>query len=408
MLSVHSSPVGELGTRDTGGMSVYIRELARQLGRRGHGIDIYTRVDASSQRQIAELDENVRLIQLRAGENGHLHRLALYPHLADFFRELEEFRARRGLNYHLIHSHYWLSGRVGNWAQKQWKIPHIFMFHTVGAVKNNTAGSEKEPEIRMATEKQLARQCDRILVATDNERDHLVQHYGASPETIGVVPCGVNLDLFRPLNKVSARQELGFDQNESIVLFVGRFAPLKGIDRLMQATARLKDHERLRLVIVGGDGQNTAEAKHLQRLSRRLGIQSLVNFVGRIPQDKLPPYYSAADLLVVPSYYESFGLVALESLASGTPVIATNVGAMQSILQDGRTGRVVNNGSATLLAETIQSFISRSFPASADAIRASVLRFGWENVASAMIDEYAAVLRQYHFPTCCCGKVSSL
>jgi D-inositol-3-phosphate glycosyltransferase len=389
-------------------MSVYIRELARQLGRRGHGVDIYTRVDASSQKQVAQLDENVRLIQLRTGENGHLHRLALYPYLADFFRELEEFRARRGLNYQLIHSHYWLSGRVGSWAQKQWKVPHIFMFHTVAAVKNNTVGSEKEPEIRTATEKHLARQCDRILVATDNEKDHLVQHYGASPETIGVVPCGVNLDLFRPFNKVRARQELGFDQNESIVLFVGRFAPLKGIDRLMQATAYLKNHKRLRLVIVGGDGQNTPAAKHLHRLSRRLGIQSLVAFVGRIPQDKLPPYYSAADVLVVPSYYESFGLVALESLASGTPVIATKVGAMESILQDSSTGRVVNNGSATVLAENIQSFISRSFPASADAIRASVLRFSWENVASAMIDEYAAVLRQYHLTTCCCGKVSSL
>jgi len=408
MLSVHSSPVGELGTRDTGGMSVYIRELARQLGRQGHWVDIYTRVNPPPKNQIHELYEKVRLIQLGAGNNGHLHKLAFYPHLADFFREVEEFKARQALDYHLIHSHYWLSGRVGSWAQESWNVPHIFMFHTVGAVKNNTLGSEKEPELRTATEKYLAKHCDRILVATEKERGHLVQHYEASPETIGVVPCGVNLDLFRPSNKARTRQQLGFAQNESVVLFVGRFAPLKGIDRLLEAAAYLKNHERLRLVIVGGDGQDTPESKHLQKLSRNLGIQNLVTFVGRIPQDKLPPYYSAADVLVVPSYYESFGLVALESLASGTPVVATKVGAMESILQDGKTGQVVSNGSATLLADGIRSFISRSNPISADTIRASVLRFSWENVASAMIDEYTAVLQQYNFATCCCGKVSSL
>ncbi len=408
MLSVHSSPVGELGTKDTGGMSVYIRELARELGSRGYWVDIYTRVNASQKNQLAELYENVRLIQLRVGNNGHMHKLALYPYLADFFRELEEFKASQSFDYHLIHSHYWLSGRVGTWAQERWNVPHVFMFHTIGAVKNNTVGSEKEPGLRTATEKHLARHCDRILVATDKERDHLMQHYGACPETIGVVPCGVNLDLFRPLNKTRARQQLGFTQDESIVLFVGRFAPLKGIDRLLEAAAYLQHHQRLRLVIVGGDGQRTPETQNLQRLSRRLGIQDSVTFVGRIEQDKLPPYYSAADVLVVPSYYESFGLVALESLASGTPVVATKVGAMESILQDGKTGHVVSNGSPILLANGIEAFISRSLPVSADAIRASVLRFSWENVASTMIDEYAAVLRQYHFYTCCCGKVSSL
>jgi D-inositol-3-phosphate glycosyltransferase len=280
------------------------------------------------------------------------------------------------------------------------------MFHTVGAVKNNTVGSEKEPELRTATEKHLARDCDRILVATDRERDHLIQHYGASPETIGVVPCGVNLDLFRPLDKAASRRQLGFAQDESIVLFVGRFAPLKGIDRLMETVAHLQHHKRLRLVIVGGDGLGTPESQNLQRLSRDLGIQNSVTFVGRIEQDNLPPYYSAADVLVVPSHYESFGLVALESLASGTPVVATKVGAMESILRDGETGHVVENGSSRLLANGIETFISRAHPPSADAIRSTVLRFSWANVASAMLDEYAAVLRHYHLGTCCCGNVS--
>ena len=403
MLSVHSSPIGELGTKDTGGMSVYVRELARELGNRGHLVDIYTRQNGSPESPVATLYENVRLIHLRVGNNGHMNKLALYPHLDDFFRKLDRFRMGESLDYDVIHSHYWLSGRVGSWAQARWEVPHVFMFHTVGAVKNNTVGSEKEPELRTAVEKNLTRNCDRILVATGKERDHLLQHYGASPEIIGVVPCGVNLDLFRPLDKATARQRVGFAPDESIVLFVGRFAPLKGIDRLMEAVAQLQGYQRLRLVIVGGDGPRTPEAMRLRRLSRKLGIHGSVSFVGRVEQDNLPPYYSAADVLVLPSYYESFGLVALESLASGTPVVATKVGAVENILRQGETGHVVSNGSPFSLANGIEEMISRSNPPSAEVIRRTVLRFGWENVASAMVEEYTAVLRQYHLATCCCG-----
>jgi D-inositol-3-phosphate glycosyltransferase len=389
-------------------MSVYVREVARELGNRGHLVDIYTRLNGSGQKQITELYDNVRLIYLRAGTNGHMSKLALYANLDEFFIELQGFRTREALDYDLIHSHYWLSGRVGSWVQADWGVPHVFMFHTIGAVKNTTLGSEKEPELRTANEKHLARNCDRILVATDKEKDHLMQHYGASSEIIGVVPCGVNLDLFRPLNKAVARQQLGFAQDEFIVLFVGRFAPVKGIKRLMAAMVQLQHYQRLRLLIVGGGGHHTLEAKSLLRLSRELSIHDLVTFVGRVEQDRLPPYYSAADVLVVPSHYESFGLVALESLASGTPVVATKVGAMETILREGETGHLVSNGSASLLSKGIEKFISSPNGLSADEVRASVLRFSWANVASAMIDEYAAVIRQDNFETCCCSKVSIL
>jgi D-inositol-3-phosphate glycosyltransferase len=393
MFSVHSSPIGELGAKDTGGMSVYVRELARELGNRGHRVDIYTRLNGSRQKQIAPLSDNVRLIHLRAGKIGQMNKLALYGHLDDFFKELQKFRTRESLHYDLVHSHYWLSGRVGSWAQEHWKVPHVFMFHTVGAVKNSTAGSEKEPELRTDIEKYLAQKCDRILVATDREKDHLVQHYGACAETIGVVPCGVNLDLFRPLDKAVARRQLGLAQDESIVLYVGRFAPVKGIERLMEAIAHLQHHQRFRLLIVGGDGDGAPEYKSFRRLARKLSIEDSVTFIGRIEHDGLPPYYSAADVLAVPSHYESFGLVALESLASGTPVVATKVGAMESILREGETGHVVNNGSPRSIADGIETFISRPHAPSADEVRASVFRFSWANVASAIIDEYATVLR---------------
>jgi D-inositol-3-phosphate glycosyltransferase len=393
MLSVHSSPVGELGAKDTGGMSVYVREVARQLGRRGHFVDIFTRLNDSEQKQLVQLNENVRLIHLRAGDAGQMSKLALYPHLDEFFKELESFRNRESLDYDLIHSHYYLSGRVGNWARVRWRVPHVFMFHTVGAVKNITVGSEKEPELRLAIEKQLASNCDRILVATDEERGHLIQHYGTSPEAIGVVPCGVSLDLFRPMNQAKARRQLGFRHDESIVLFVGRFAPVKGVDRLLEAIAHLQHHQRLRLVIVGGDGNDAPELRGFRRLAGKLSIQDSVTFAGRIEQTKLPTYYSAADVLAVPSHYESFGLVALESLASGTPVVATKVGAMESILREGETGHVVNNGSPRLLAKGIEKIISNSHGPSPQEIRASVTKYGWSNVASAIIDEYEAVLK---------------
>lgn len=395
MFSIHSSPIGELGTKNTGGMSVYIRELARHLGVFGHCVDIYTRLNGTKHNQIIELYDNVRLIHLSAGSNGYVHKLALYYYLSDFLRALEGFKNQEGLHYDLIHSHYWLSGRLGSWVQDRWNIPHIVMFHTLGIIKNIAGVADREPDLRIATENKLARTCQRILAPTDREKENLLKYCHTSAEKIGVVPCGVNLDLFRPMDKAAARQRLGFDEDESIVLYVGRFDPIKGIDRLLEAMAYLKHLKRMRLVIIGGDGPDTAEHQNLQQLSGKFGIQKSVRFVGRVEQNKLPPYYSAADALVVPSYYESFGLVGLESLACGTPVVATRVGAMERILEDGKTGHVVADATPRGLANSIEKIISNSANPllSAQAIRASVLKYGWSNVASAVVNEYDTVFR---------------
>jgi D-inositol-3-phosphate glycosyltransferase len=398
MLSIHSSPIGELGKKDTGGMSVYVRELARALGKRGHRIDIFTRLqDPTWQRQV-QLYENVRLIHLRAGDNGYMPTLALYPYLDDFFLELERFRASEQLHYDLIHSHYWLSGQVGMRLQERWMVPHMFMFHTLGMLKNITVKDEHESELRIVTEKDLVQNCQRILAATEREKEHLLRYYGAHPERVCVVPCGVNLDLFRPIDKKSARSQLGFADDESIVLYVGRLAPIKGIDRLLQAMTHLKLLKPARLLIVGGDDHHTRESRDLQRLSKKLGIQDAVTFVGRVDHERLPPYYCAADVLVLPSHYETFGLVALEAIASGTPVVATQVGAMETILREGETGSVVASGTPRLLAAGIGKFLAGSWAGvlSAAAIRASVFGFGWNTVASAIIDEYATLLQEYH------------
>jgi D-inositol-3-phosphate glycosyltransferase len=318
----------------------------------------------------------------------------LHPYLGDFSRRLEGFRAAEGIHYDLIHSHYWLSGQVGQWLHERWRVPHMVMFHTLGALKNLTVQEEQESELRIATERELVRTCQRILAATEREKADLLRYYGAGPEKVGVVPCGVNLELFHPLDKKKARQKLGYADDEAIVLYVGRLSPSKGADLLLKAMSFLKRRCGVRLVIIGGDDDQTPESQNLQRLSRELGIHDAVVFVGRVEHEKLPPYYSAADVVVVPSRYETFGLVALEALASGTPVVATPVGAMESIIQQGRSGEVVANGSPESLAAGIERFLAKRLngAVSTTAIRATVDGFAWSRVASAIIREYATLL----------------
>ncbi len=393
MLSVHSCPVGKLGSRDTGGMSVYIRELARELGRRGHAVDIYTRAHDPAEAQIVQLGDNARVIHLQAGEVEPIDKLAVYSHLEDFACALENFRVSKGLQYDLIHSHYWLSGWVGRRIQRWWDVPHIIMFHTLGALKNAIGVGQSEPALRIMAEKELVRDCHRIIAATDKGKRELVSYYGASPETICVIPCGVNLELFRHIDKEVARRNLGLN-GDSIILFVGRIDPLKGIDKLLMALPGLDIRNNLKLLVIGGGEDSKSEMERLQRLSQSLCIQDSVTFAGIVEQKELPLYYSAADVCVIPSYYESFGLVALESLACGTPIVATKVGCIESVVRQGQNGYMLKDNVPVRLADRIAALLSDS-NRSADSIRASVDRFAWSHIAEAMIPEYNAVLKEY-------------
>jgi D-inositol-3-phosphate glycosyltransferase len=401
MLSVHSCPTRRLGGKDTGGMSVYIRELARELGRRGHWVDIYTRAHDPTDHQIVELGENARLIHLEAGGVQDIHKLVVYSYLADLLCELESFTDRNGLQYDLIHSHYWLSGWLGRCIQRSWDVPHIMMFHTLGAVKNAIGMGEDEPELRIWAEKQLAKDCHRIIAATEGEEEDLIRYCGASPETISVIACGVNLDLFQPIDKEVARRQLGLD-GDGIILFVGRIDPLKGIDRLLMAMTYLERWQGARLVIVGGDDDSEAELERLRSLTRELHIQDSVTFAGPVGHEELPSYYSAAQVCVIPSYHETFGLVALESLACGTPVVAAAVGGIESVVRQDETGYVVRDNTPLRLADSIAAVLSRSDGGgwSASSTRASVLRFGWANIAQAVIEEYRQVLGNYAARVC--------
>jgi D-inositol-3-phosphate glycosyltransferase len=400
MLSIHSCPLGKVGGENTGGMSVYIRELGRELGRRGHLVDVYTRIHEPIHDQVVELGENARLIHLKAGEE-ETHKLQLYSHVGDFAGNLENFRKENGLRYDLIHSHYWLSGLVGERLQEWWDIPHMIGFHTLGAVKNAVGIGEYEPELRINAEKELVKDCHRIIASTERGKEDLITYYDAAPETISIIPCGVNLDLFRPIKRETARCHLGLN-GESIIVFVGRIIPLKGIDNMLKAMAYLEGKRRIKLVVIGGDDHSQAEIQRLKNLSRSLKIDESVIFLGSVKQEMLPFFYSAADLCVVPSYYESFGLVVLESLACGTPVVATKVGCAESVIRYGETGYVVTDNDPCCLADKISRLLSTPNGKTdfVRSVRASVAKYSWSNISEAIIEEYRSVLWDFSARVC--------
>jgi D-inositol-3-phosphate glycosyltransferase len=232
------------------------------------------------------------------------------------------------------------------------------MYHTLGLVKNAIGIGEGEPTLRIAAERDTVQDCQRIIVATEKEKQDLISYYGAKAEKVGVVPCGVNMELFRPIDKAFARQTLGL-KADKILLFVGRIDPLKGIDKLIKTIPLLKNQGNLKLVVVGGDENSRLELDELKQLAVQLNIQEAIDFRGLVKQEQLPYFYSAADVCIVPSYYESFGLVPLEALACGTPVVATDVGDLKHIIKQGETGYIVADNSPERLAIGINSILNR-------------------------------------------------
>jgi D-inositol-3-phosphate glycosyltransferase len=308
---------------------------------------------------------------------------------------LENHLEREERSYDLLHSHYWLSGVMGEWACQRWNLPHALMFHTIGAAKNESHPEEQEPELRLQAEKELARSCTHILATSEDEKRSIVRHCETPPGKVSVVPCGVNLERFQPLERAVARSRLEISQRDRILLFVGRFAQIKGIDRLISAMANLKQRADIRLVLVGGDGPRAPETLRFKRQVRELGIERTVQFAGRVVQEDLPEYYAAADALVIPSYSESFGLVALEALACGTPVLAARVGVIGELLQDSRLGRIVPDMSPPRLAESIIQYLSwlESHRPSPSHLRSSILHLEWSRIAAALLARYLEISR---------------
>jgi len=393
MISIHSCPLAVLGGRDTGGMNVYIKEVATELAKRGHAIDIYTKAHQPQHGPSINLGQNVRIIHLETGVDEDMPKLAIYDYIQRLASGAENFRKYNQLQYDLIHSHYWLSGLIGRQLQTLWRVPHAVMFHTLGAVKNSIGIGEYEPELRIESEREVISSCDRIIASTTKETEYLMKHYGASPDKITVIPCGVNLDLFQPVDKETARRELGLD-HQKVILFVGRMDPLKGLEQLLTALTYMDGEKPLLLLVVGGDAHSQDQVQSLQSMAKELNIEDRVTFVGSVAQSKLPLFYSASDVCAIPSYYESFGMVALESLACGTPIVANNVGGMKNIIRRSQMGRIVSDNSPHHMAGEISEVIYQSEDKERPikTLRDTVAEFSWSAIADKILGEYYRLL----------------
>jgi D-inositol-3-phosphate glycosyltransferase len=349
-------------------MNVYVRDLARELARRGHHVDVYTRSQHPGIPRISDgLGHGARMIHLRAGPERPYDKNRVYHHLPEFAEGVRAQMEVDHIHYDVVHSHYWLSGVVADELRKLSGSPMLHMFHTLGKMKDAVAqrAQDREVPLRIAVEEEIVRLADGLIAATPVERDQLTDLYGADATRIHVIPPGVDTALFHPLPARLSKERIDVCPDHSIILFVGRIEPLKGIDNLLLAIAQVvKDRPDLReslcVPIIGGDpegAQANAEMRRLQELREGLGIRDLVMFIGSRDQNMLPYFYSAAEMVVMPSDYESFGMVALEAMACGTPVIASDVGGLAFLVQDGSTGYRVRARDPAALALRIAQLL---------------------------------------------------
>jgi D-inositol-3-phosphate glycosyltransferase len=401
-LSVHTSPLDQPGCGDAGGLNVYVTEVAKRLAERGIEVDIFTRATSSEIPPTVELTPGVTVRNVTAGPFDGLDKNDLPAQLCAFTSGVmrEEAQHEPGW-YDVVHSHYWLSGQVGWLAKERWGVPLVHSMHTMAKVKNASLaeGDSPEPALRAIGEAQVVAAADRLIASTREEAAQLVELYDADPARVVTIAPGVDLDVFSAGDRGAARARLGLPADAVVLLFVGRIQPLKAPDVLLRAVAVLLDDEpalrdRLVVAVVGGpSGSGLAEPEHLAKLAGSLGIADLVTFELPAPQPVLADYYRAADVTVVPSYTESFGLVAVESQACGTPVVAARVGGLLTAVDDGASGVLVDGHEPCDYAAAIRRIVTEDAyrrSLSAGAVSHAV-GFGWPATVERLLEVYAAL-----------------
>lgn len=405
MLSVHTCPLALLGGKKTGGMNVYVRDFGRELGCFGIQVDVFTRSQDDCQPRVKhELGPGGRVIHVPAGPEKPIPVAEISNYLDEFADGVLAFAEAEGIHYDLIHSHYWLSGLVAEKLQQAWPhAPIVHMFHTLGHMKNLIAqdASERAPQDRLEGEARVMQIADRLIAATPAEEQQLLDYYAADPAKIRVIPPGVDLGRFHPTDKKEAKRKVGIPCGDANILFVGRIEPLKGVDTLLRAMSILQERHPAAiantcLAIVGGDPWRDdldTEMARLQQLRTELGIHNLVTFLGAKDQDILPYYYAAAEMVVMPSHYESFGMVALEAMAMGTPVIASEVGGLVHLIQPGVNGFHVPSRDPEALATRILTLLNDKALRQqlGQGARAYAKQYRWERIVTRMLDVYQEV-----------------
>ncbi len=405
MLSYHTCPLAKLGGQKTGGMNVYVRDFSQALAGTGVQVDVFTRLQPGCEPVVNhDLGPNCRVIHIPAGPDRLVSVQEMEAYLDEFTAGVLAFAAAEDIQYDLIHSHYWLSGLIGERLRAAWQgIPLVQMFHTLGHMKNAIARSPSEyaTPARLEGETHIVQVADRLIAATQAEEQQLIDCYGADRRKIAIVPPGVDLQRFRPLDRVQAMQSIGIPPYRKNILFAGRIEPLKGIDTLLGALAYLQAGQADKLAdvcvtIVGGDPWTPvpdSEMQRLQTMADDLGLYDLVTFAGSRDQDLLPYYFAAAEMVIVPSHYESFGMVALESMAMGTPVIASRVGGLAHLVVDGCNGYLVPAGDAVALAGRILDLLD------CEGCRAQMSRearayargYAWPKIVHRMLAVYSGL-----------------
>ena len=406
MLSAHTSPLEQPGTGDAGGMNVYVLELSRQLASRGIEVEIFTRATSRHQPPIVEAEPGIIVRHVAAGPFEGLQKNDLPSEMCGFVRDVLRVEVERDPgHFDLVHSHYWLSGQIGTVTRERWGVPLVHTMHTMAKVKNAqlAAGDVAEPIGRIAGEEDIVRLADRLIANTAEESRELVELYDADPKRIEVVHPGVDLDVFRSGRQLEARRALGVPDDAALVLFAGRIQPLKAPDVVIEAASRLLELDpslrvRLCVAVVGGpSGTGLDHPTALTDLSAGLGLDDVVTFVPTVDQLGLADWYAAASVVCVPSYNESFGLVAIEAQACGTPVVAACVGGLATAVSDGVTGVLVDGHDPADYAAALHPLLVD--PELREAMSAKAVRhaesFGWDVTAERTLAVYEEAIRAF-------------
>jgi len=400
-ISLHGDPLAKLGGPHHGGQNVYVKELSRYLGAFGLTVDVFSRWENEQQPEQEKYSRGTRVIRIPIGPPQEIQKEGLIKLLRDIAAWIPSYQIQQGLEYNLVHSHYYLSGAIGLHLKNTWGIPLVHTFHSLGVIKEEALGlGDPSPNARMEIEKRLCQSADRIIATNPQERDDLVQLYHTDPGKITIIPCGVNLDLFQPLSQEESKKEIAFPTDDFLITYVGRLENRKGIDTLLEAI-HLVDNPSIQAVIVGGPPTDKpflswaelAEEPYKKYMTMidEYGIEKQVTFTGGKSQDQLSRYYSAADITVIPSYYEPFGMTAIEAMACGSSVIASRVGGLKSTVIENKVGALFEPRDASQLAEKIKIIFDQ--PSMNVEFRKNARpyveeNFSWKSVAKSVAGVY--------------------
>lgn len=402
LISVHGDPAVEIGKEEAGGQNVYVRQVGEALAHQGWHVDMFTRKASAEQPEIVEHGPRCRTIRLIAGPEEFVPRDEIFGFAGTFVEELLKFQQKTGIKYPLVHTNYWISSWVGMELKKHQPLKQVHTYHSLGAVKYNSITTiPMIASTRLAVEKTLLETADRVVATSPQEQEHM-RSLVSTKGNIDIIPCGTDIHRFGSLDKQAARAKLGIDPEALTVFYVGRFDPRKGIETLVRAVgqSKLRGSKKLHLIIGGGSRPGQSDGKERERIEgivTELGMKDFTTFPGRIGDDVLPAYYTAADVCVVPSHYEPFGLVAIEAMACGTPVVASDVGGLQFTVIPEETGLLAAPQDEAAFAEAIDRILANPDWRNQLGKQARVRveeKFSWDGVAHQLSDLYTNLLEE--------------